>query len=72
METYNKFMQVFWLAIGIISLIYITYKGITDGFDRWAMYYAFSFLSFIAFFARYFMIKRMKKHQEFLNQKNKK
>lgn len=72
MKAYNKLMQIFWLAIGILVLVVVTYKGITSGFDRWATYYIFALVSFFMFFIRRYMMRRMKKHQAFLDEQKKK
>lgn len=63
-------MQMFWLAAGVVIIIAVTYKGFTEGFDRWALYYVFALMALFAFFVRWFMMRRMKKHQEFMD-KNK-
>lgn len=67
MQTYNKIMQAFWLVIGVIIIIFVTYKGITDGFQRWAPIYILGALAISVFLLRRFMMKRMSKHQDFLD-----
>jgi len=71
MNTYNKIMQVFWLALATVIIISVTFKGFTEGFDRWAMYYVFGVLALVMFLVRRYMMNRMKKHQEFLDNKDK-
>ena len=71
MNTYNKIMQMFWLAMATVIIASVTFKGFTEGFDRWAFYYVFALLAITMFFVRRFMMNRMKKHQEFLNNKEK-
>lgn len=71
MNTYNKIMQVFWLALATVIIVSVTFKGFTEGFDRWAMYYVFGILALVMFLVRRYMMNRMKKHQEFLNNKGK-
>lgn len=71
MKGYNKIMQMFWLAVGIVTIIAVTYLGITEGFERWISYYIFGVFALILFFIRRFMMKRMEKHEEYLKDKNK-
>lgn len=55
-------MTYFWLALGIVSFIFVTYKGITIGFEFWLTYYLFPLMAFSMFFFKKWMIKRMNKH----------
>ena len=66
MKAYNKIMQLFWLATGIVTIIAVTYLGFTQGFERWASYYIFGVFALLLYFIRLFMMKRMVKHEEFL------
>lgn len=70
METYNKIMQFFWLAVGLITIIVVTYFGFTEGFERWKGYYIFGIFAILLFFVRRYMMKRMVKHQQFLDEQN--
>lgn len=73
METYNKIMQFFWLAMAVVIGVSVTYMGFTESFEKWAFNYVFAVLALFVFLIRRYMMKRMKKHQEFLNdQQNKK
>ncbi len=65
-------MQVFWLAMATVIAVSVTYKGFTEGFDRWALYYIFALLAVTMFFMRKYMMNRMKKHQQFLDEKHRK
>jgi len=60
-------MQAFWLVIGIVIIAFVTYKGITEGFQRWAPIYILGILAIAVFLLRRFMMKRMSKHQDFLD-----
>ncbi len=64
MKTYNKIMQIFWLVVGVLVTIIVTYKGFVEGFNRWAFYYIFALLAFFVYFIRWYMMKRMAKHNE--------
>ncbi|PWH85932.1 hypothetical protein [Brumimicrobium oceani] len=72
METYNKIMQLFWLVVGVITIIAVTVLGFKDGFERWSSYYVFGFFAILLYFVRRYMMKRMEKHQQFLNEQIKK
>ncbi|WP_107038423.1 hypothetical protein [Brumimicrobium mesophilum] len=72
METYNKIMQFFWLGVGIVTIVAVTYLGFTEGFERWSGYYIFGVFAILLFFVRRIMMKRMVKHQQFLDEQNKK
>lgn len=72
MNNYNRVMLFFWLFASIITFIIVTYKGVQEGFDRWSVYYLFSGLSLLMYFVRKWMIKRMNKHIEFLQNQQKK
>ncbi|RYM32363.1 hypothetical protein ERX46_13860 [Brumimicrobium glaciale] len=71
MGTYNKVMQMFWLVVGVVTIIAVTFLGFRDGFERWSSYYIFGFFAILLYFVRRYMMKRMEKHQQFLNEKNK-
>lgn len=68
MNFYNKIMLYFWLFTAILIFIVITYLSITDGFKKWAFYYVFALLAFLAFITRRWMMKRMEKHLKFLEE----
>ncbi len=66
-------MIYFWLGMSIVLIVSITYFGITEGFNKWAFYYVYALLAILMYFVRKWMVKRMEKHQQFLeNQKKKK
>lgn len=72
METYNRIMQYFWLAMAVVITVSVTYMGITEGFNRWSYNYVFAILALFVFLIRRYMMKRMINHQKFLDeQKNK-
>lgn len=71
MNVYNKIMQVFWLLVAITIIIYVTVMGYKEGFDRWSFNYIFAGLAFAVYLLRRFMMKRMKKHQAFLDKQAK-
>lgn len=69
MHTYNTIMKYFWLSAGLIIFFAVTILGISQGFDKWAVYYIFVFTSIGMYFFKSYMMKRFEKHTEYLNQK---
>lgn len=73
METYNRIMQFFWLAMAVVIGVSVTYMSISESFEKWGFNYVFAVLALFVFLVRRYMMRRMKKHQEYLNnQHNKK
>ncbi len=64
-------MLNFWLVIAIVMTLFVTYKGFTEGFQKWSFYYVFVIIAFLMFFVRKWMMKRMEKHMKFLEDQNK-
>lgn len=71
MQTYNKIMLKVWLLLFIIITVYVTFKGFTEGFDRWASNYIFSGILLMIFLFKRFMMKRYEKHMAYLDGKEK-
>jgi purine-cytosine permease-like protein len=71
MKAYNKIMQMFWLAVGIVTIIAVTYLGFTEGFERWVSYYILGVFAILLYFIRRFMMKRMVKHEAYLKNNDK-
>lgn len=71
MNTYNKVMLYFWLVLTIITFSIVTFKVFTESLERWAFYYIFPAISLVMFLVRKWMINRMQKHIEYLNDKEK-
>lgn len=64
-------MLKFWLVVSIILPIVVTYFVITDGFKKWGSYYILSIFTIVMYLVRRWMMKRMEKHLQFLDeQKN--
>ncbi len=64
-------MLYLWLIVSIVSAIIITFKCISEGFDRWYSYYVLSIISFFMYIIRRWMMKRMEKHLEYLDKNSK-
>ena len=71
MNKYNQLMLKFWLVVSIILPLVITYFVITDGFKKWGQYYVLAIFTFLMYIVRRWMMKRMQKHLEFLEDKSK-
>lgn len=71
MKTYNKFMLTLWLGITIVLVVFITYKSITEGFNRWGFMYIFAVIAFIGYLFRRLMAKRVEKHMKYLEEQEK-
>jgi membrane protein implicated in regulation of membrane protease activity len=72
MTVYNKIMQVFWLSLAIVIVAANTYMVFTEGWNKWGMNYIFAVLALFIFLIRRIMMKRMQKHQQFLEEQSKK
>lgn len=68
MNLYNKIMLNFWLAVGVVLLVFVSYKSFTDGFNKWGYYYVFAGLALLMYFMRRIMLKRMEKHMKYLEE----
>jgi Ca2+/H+ antiporter len=71
MNKYNQLMLKFWLVVSIILPLVITYFVITDGFKKWGQYYVLAIFTFLMYIVRRWMMKRMQKHLEFLDDQSK-
>lgn len=71
MTVYNKLMLKFWLIVSIIIPIVVTYLGITDSFKKWGTYYVFAVIALLMYVVRKWMMKRMEKHLQFLEEQKK-
>ncbi len=65
-------MLYFWLGLSIVSAISITYFGFTEGFDRWIYYYVVPVIALLMFFFKRYMVRRMEKHFEYLEEQKRK
>jgi len=66
MITYANIMRYFWLVAAILMFIGITYFGIKEGFENWWYNYIFAAIALFAYLLRTLMIRRMKKHMDYL------
>ncbi len=71
MERYNQIMLYFWLLVGVFGLVAVTYFGSVEGFSKWSYYYIFPGLAFAMFFMRRYMMRRMKRHIEYMEEQEK-
>jgi cell division protein FtsW (lipid II flippase) len=68
MKTYNKIMEAFWLAMGVVLTVVVIYMMVTGGTDKNLVYFVFPGICFMMFFARRFMRRRMEKHQKWMEE----
>ena len=68
MNIYANIMRYFWLVASVVMFVGITYFGIKEGFDKWWYNYIFAAIALFAFLLRTFMIRRMKKHMNYLQE----
>lgn len=61
-------MRLVWLFIAIALTLLISYLSFTEGFNKWAFYYVFVIVAFGMFFFKSYMMKRMERHLEYLEQ----
>jgi predicted Co/Zn/Cd cation transporter (cation efflux family) len=61
-------MLYFWLAASILTTIIVTIMGFVEGFDRWSLYYVFAGMSTLMYLFKRWMMKRMQRHMEYLEQ----
>lgn len=71
MQLYNKIMLYFWLFAGFLSLIGITIMAFIEGFELWMYYYIIPIICFFMYFVRKWMMGRMEKHLQFLEEQKK-
>ncbi len=64
-------MSYFWLAVASVSFVTVTYLCFTEGFEKYASNYVFSFIALATFFVKRWMMKRVGNHQQFLKDKSK-
>lgn len=63
---YNKIMLKFWLVVSVVIFCFVTYSGFKEGFEKWAFWYVFGVIAFIMYLMKKWMIKRMAKHIQYL------
>lgn len=68
MRRYNKIMLYFWLVISILIFVVVTFMALSEGFKKWSFHYIFAGLAFLAFISRRWMMRRMERHLEFMEQ----
>lgn len=61
MSTYHKIMEIFWLAVAIVSGMYAFYSLGKIGLEKTGVIIALPFVALILFIMRYFTRKRLEK-----------
>ena len=65
-------MRFFWLFAAVTIFLIVTYMSLTEGLNKWAYYYIFVITSLGIYFLKTWMIKRMERHNSFLDEMKKK
>jgi len=71
MNFYNKVMLYFWLAAAIIIFIITSYMSYSEGIKKWGFYYIFVVSALLMFLVKRWMMKRMAKHLNYLEEQKK-
>jgi predicted permease len=71
MELYNKIMLKVWLVVAIAIFILTTIMCFVDDYRQWVFYYFVSLIALVMFLMKRYMMRRMEKHNEFLQNKDK-
>ncbi len=69
MQLYNKILLYFWLFAAITVFLITTYMSMTDGIKKWGFYYIFVVVALMMFVVKRWMMNRMEKHMQFLEEK---
>ena len=68
MEYYNRIMTYVWLIAGTGIFIFTTFMCVKDDYRKWGFYYIMSGISFLMYFLKRWMVKRMQKHLDYLEE----
>ena len=71
MNFYNKVMLYFWLVAAIIIFIITSYMSYSEGIKKWGFYYIFVASALLMFLVKRWMMKRMAKHLNYLEEQKK-
>lgn len=71
MNFYNKVMLYFWLAAAIIIFIITSYMSYSEGIKKWGFYYIFVASALLMFIVKRWMMRRMEKHLNYLEEQKK-
>ena len=71
MNFYNKVMLYFWLAAAILIFIITSYMSYSEGIKKWGFYYIFVASALLIFLVKRWMMKRMAKHLNYLEEQKK-
>ena len=64
-------MLYFWLAAAIIIFIITSYMSYSEGIKKWGFYYIFVVSALLMFLVKRWMMKRMAKHLNYLEEQKK-
>ena len=69
MKTLGKFMELFWLVLGVVALAVVLYHTSQTSFDETRIYFLAPALCFAMFFFRKFMNGKLQKMAELEEQR---
>ncbi len=64
-------MLYFWLAAAIIIFIITSYMSYSEGIKKWGFYYIFVASALLMFIVKRWMMRRMEKHLNYLEEQKK-
>ena len=64
-------MLYFWLAAAILIFIITSYMSYSEGIKKWGFYYIFVASALLMFLVKRWMMKRMAKHLNYLEEQKK-
>ena len=64
-------MLYFWLAAAILIFIITSYMSYSEGIKKWGFYYIFVVSALLMFLVKRWMMKRMAKHLNYLEEQKK-
>jgi membrane protein implicated in regulation of membrane protease activity len=62
---FNKFLEIFWWACAVLTLIMVVTMIFIQGWDKWAIYFIAPVLCVILALVRRFLGKRLKNSEAF-------
>ena len=64
MKALSKFLEVFWLLLGVATLVFVFYLVNQQGFEDSKVYFLFPVIAFSMFFFRRFMRRKLTEMEE--------
>lgn len=64
-------MLYFWLLAAIAIFLVTTFMSMTEGFNKWGYYYIFVVIALLMYVVKKWMMNRMEKHLQYMEEQNK-